>query len=189
MFSRLLLFVLICIATAGVAQEAAIQHIRQHYQQIAKEIEDCNYQADTCRLYNDILTLNAGKSPWRAVGIYSREAVFYYHDDPNLCDDCPEGGINVLQRVDVFELVSLHNYQEQFLFEKGRLLFYYLAHRVDGDGADPLLEKEYRYYFDEDDVVRYMEGQQILPSPPPEALEIIQSKAARYRQLFLLAHE
>ncbi len=177
---RLTLLVIWCIAsTICYSQNSDIKNIQYHYKEISDLIEKCRKEEE-CGLYQNTIKINSKNGYWRAVGIYSKNITFWYNDDPKLCDECGENGIGVLRKIEIEEWSGVYKFNYELLFEKGNLIFYYLKN-----------SNEYRYYFKESMLIRYMENSEIFTKDKIQnsTIETIKKQGRRLQQLFLLCHQ
>jgi len=151
-----------------------IQYIRNIYQDVSKQIRDC-LEPDLCSLYKTEVLINQDGNAWRGVGNYSKTITFWFTDDPINCDDCLDMGRGVLAKVIVEEIAGLYSYHYEYLYQEGKLIFHFLKD-----------ESEYRLYFSDDELIRYMEGPQITQDTSDRQSNAL-SEAEHYMQLFLMS--
>ncbi|MBL4593376.1 MAG: hypothetical protein JKX68_06120 [Flavobacteriales bacterium] len=149
-----LLFILsLCISINATAQEDAIKSIHTYYKTISKQIEACKKtKKDTsCLLYCNTNITNSGNNEWTGSGNYKKEVQFWYEDNPKQCDSCGENGVNVLKKVISSEQAGLTTYYKEFLYDDGKLTFYYI--KITGEQQI----EEYRYYYQNDILIKHIE--------------------------------
>ncbi len=178
------LIVLISITLFGgfnsIAQDA-VSTIRSHYKLYSQQIEDCKTSKENCQLYSNSCTINAENQPWRGIGEYKKEITFWYDDSPTHCDECGNNGINTLKLVSSTTTSGLTTSYEEWLFKKGELIFYYLKNTGE-------YESEFRYYYDDGVLIRYIENGTQLEGNAALAKDSdkIKSNAGNLQKLFLL---
>ena len=168
---KLLFLIVLLLPLLTTAQD--IQHIRSVYQDIAEQIEACTSPED-CSLYKNTLVMNEMGASWRAVGNFSKTISFWYDDDPFNCDDCEDRGAEVLRKVTIEEVSGMAEYYSEYLYENGQLIFYFSRYE----------EEELRLYFNDEQLIRYMEGQDIKTDSSDQQ-SLVKSEAKRYQQLFI----
>ena len=185
MYSRWIFLITFCLIMVDLKAQESISLIRAHYKQVTEQISNCsNGDEESCSLYSNTLTLNSGDLPWRGVGDFSKEVTFWYDDRPRNCDDCGVKGINVLKMITSRQRSAASIYYEEWLFDDGVLVFYYL--KTSGEEAD-----EYRYYYNEEVLIKYVKNN--LETEDEKAatgeMKSIKIKAKNLQQSFLLSFE
>ena len=169
-----LIFALLLITQyQAFPQESEIQAIRKIYSETQNWIKECT-TPENCSLYKNALVINEIGSEWRAVGNFSKTISFWYTDDAANCDDCGLEGRNVLRKIIVEEVSGIREYYYEYLYFEGELIFHYMK--------DP--EQEYRYYFFDEFLIRYMEDQEITDDTS-QSESIVKSEGKRLMELFL----
>ena len=165
-----------------MAQDA-IDDIRAYYKTIGEQINACKKEGngENCALYSNLSITNTGGQTWRASGNYKKEVQFWYDDSPRLCDECGEGGINVLKKVICSEQSGLTTSYKEWLFKDGKLIFYYI--KSSGEQNE-----EYRYYYQNDVLIKHIESGNTMngDDAAKKYKEFILQKAKNLQQQFLL---
>lgn len=134
-----LLALFISLSSMAIAQTET--QIRTHYQDINKKITESKEQGFEGSLYCNEWTTNKNGKSWPAVGIYKETTEFWYDDDPNHIPASERNPKNVLQKINISRTSSHLKTNEEYLFQNGRLVFYY---RHEGEEGN---EWETRMYF------------------------------------------
>ncbi|MBN4065931.1 hypothetical protein JYT51_01200 [Candidatus Amoebophilus asiaticus] len=177
---KLTLLVTLCITNAiCYSQNSVIENIRNHYKEISDLIEKCRKEKE-CDLYQNTIEINSMNGSWRGVGTYSKNITFWYNDDPKLCDECGENGIEVLRKIEIEEWSGVYKFNYELIFDKGSIIFYYLKNT-----------NEYRYYFKESMLIKCMENSEIITKDKIQnsTIEKIKKQGRSLQQLFLLCHQ
>ena len=182
---KLLIITLFLSSYISLAQETVIQDIRNHYQKTEQEINSCigpDAKPEGCVLYQNTLQVNSNGQQWRGVGVYDKKTEFWYEDSPQHCDECGTDGINVLTKVIVTESSASYTNRREFLYKNGKLIFVYV--KVTGES-----ETEVRYYYSEDQLIRYMKGKTTYNNEKatPYNSRYITLEGAELQELFLLS--
>ena len=148
------------VGSAAIVQDDAVAAIQKRYAQVRENIAlalKAEKEGVGAGLYATELVANSHKAPWRAVGNYRKSTTFWYTDQPEFAvnENLPPAG--VLVKIDVRIEASARRENEEFLFDKGQLVFYF--HRVQY-GDEPALET--RFYFRDGQVIRALEGTKAL---------------------------
>jgi hypothetical protein len=151
-------------ASAAAAQDDAVAVIQKRYSEVRARIElalKAEKEGVGAGLYATELVTNSHNAPWRAVGNYRKVITFWYTDQPDFAvnDNLPPEG--VLIKIDVRIEASVRRENEEYLFDKGKVVFYF--HRVQY-GDEPA--QETRFYFRDGKVVRALSGTKILENGP-----------------------
>lgn len=153
---KILLSILLFICFLNMqAQQEKILAIRQQYAQLKQQIRQIGTDSATPGFYADILIKNASNAPWRAIGIYADTIKLYYTD---LMEAELESGdsTNALKMVCQTALYSGTKIYREWMFESGLLVFYFEKQTIDN------VNEEYRFYFSNQKLIRYMQGGQII---------------------------
>lgn len=151
-------------ASAAGAQDDPVAAIQKRYAQIRETIATAlkaEKEGVGAGLYATELITNSHNAPWRAVGNYRKQMTFWYTDQPEFAvhdNLAPEG---VLAKIDVRIEAAVRRENEEYLFDRGKLVFYF--HRVQY-GDDPA--QETRFYFREGKVIRALSGTKPLDDKP-----------------------
>jgi hypothetical protein len=144
------------------SQEDKIKEIRDLYTSTQENIAVAVKGEETVNFYCNELVVNKHGGSWRAVGNYLKTIKFWYTDDPTADDE--DNDLLVLSKIEVNSEWSAgnKNYTE-LLYKDGKLVFCFQK-----DASYDNIEKpfETRWYFDNDKVIRYMEGQEIKNTIP-----------------------
>lgn len=177
---KLTLLVVLCIANViCYSQNSDIENIRNHYKEVNDLIEECRKEEE-CNLYQNMIKINSNNGSWRGIGKYTKNITFWYNDSPKLCDECGKNGIGVLKKIEIEEWSGIYKFNYELIFDKGDMIFYYLKK-----------EDEYRYYFKEAILIRYMENSEVMPKDKIQnpTIESVKKKGKMLQQLFLLCHQ
>lgn len=136
---RILFFLLIGHSFFAAAQTET--QIREHYTAINKKIETSLELGFEGPLYNNQWITNKNGRSWPAVGIYTVTTDFWYDDDPDHPGALERGPKNVLQKVNCVTKSSHLEKKEEYLYQEGKLIFYYAREGEEGN------EWETRTYF------------------------------------------
>lgn len=157
-------------SSAVQARNERIAQIRELYARIQDRIAIAVKEAEGGRppeFYATEIFVNRHNGSWRASGTYSRKTVFWYTDQPEFAGDEAGGELSVLTKIEIEEIVAVRTFYREFLFDKGKLVFAFLKNPTETGPA-----QEFRYYFSDGALIRYMEGQRIVEiNPGPAALE------------------
>jgi len=141
------------------AQHDKVLEIRGYYNDVQAHSQ--NAEPDSIWYYSDQIIRNTNDLQWRAIGIMHDTITFWYSD---LMD--AEESENNTDHNSSWALVlvtassqqsMMHQYRE-WLFKDGKLIF----HFDKMDGYDEESTWEYRYYFNNDKLIRFMQGGQII---------------------------
>lgn len=162
----------------------AISIIRTHYKFYTNQVSECKKGTEDCRLYNNKLTINEDDQPWRGVGQYKKETTFWYDDSPRHCDACGENGIYTLKLVSSTTTSGLTASYQEWLFKKGKLIFYYLKNTGE-------YESEFRNYYEDGVLIRYIENDRQLEGKEAVAKDSdkMKTKASNLQKSFLLGFQ
>ncbi|MHB8054026.1 MAG: hypothetical protein ACYDH3_02070 [Candidatus Aminicenantales bacterium] len=152
--------------SAGTVQneKERITHIRDLYAQVQNRIAIAVKEAEAGsppEFYATEIFVNRHNGSWRASGTYSKKTVFWYTDQPEFAGGEPGGELSVLAKIEIEEIVAVRTYHKEYLFDQGKLVFVLIINPGE-TGTD----EEFRYYFYEGALIRYMEGQRIIETKP-----------------------
>lgn len=157
---KLLFFCITIVSVLGLsAQHDKILEIRDYYYSVKKTIE--NQKPDSAwYYYSDQIVRNRQDLPWRAIGIFHDTLTFWYDDLMSATIEENENGdsTDALVLVTSSSQMSMMYLYREWLFLEGNLIFYY--DRM--IGYDEESSWEYRYYFDNKKLIRFMQGNQII---------------------------
>ncbi len=137
-----------------------IAQIRRLYSQIQDRIALAVKEAEGGSppgFYATEIFVNRHNGSWRASGTYSKKTVFWYTDQPEFAGKEAGGELSVLAKIEIDEIVAGRAYYREFLFDRGKLVFAFLKNPGETGTAE-----EFRYYFSDGTLIRYMEGQRIV---------------------------
>jgi len=168
----------------AAAQQDKVLEIRAHYKAV-KVWTNCT---DTDSLmysgyYADQMIRNVNDAPWRAIGIMHDTITFWYTDEMEAENaDGNESGDKswALQLVTRSSQYAMMFQYQEWLFSDGKLVFHYDRF----DGYDEESTYEYRYYFDNNKLIRFMNGNQIIGFD--ESIDPILQSGERMKTLFLV---
>lgn len=135
----LLLTVFTGIVSVVIAQTE--NQIRSHYQEINQKITESKQSGFEGPLYCNEWTTNKNGKSWPAVGIYRQTTEFWYNDDPGHIPAIERNPLIVLEKVNGTTTSSALTINEEFLFQNGKLVFYFKHEGEEG------LNIETRLYF------------------------------------------
>jgi hypothetical protein len=162
-------------------QEDEIRSIRELYTRTNESIRlaQAKKTGEGGPLYCNEVVTNRYDASWRAVGNYSRKAAFWYSDQPDFAryENLQEEA--VLVKVEIEEVAAVRSVAEEYLFDKGELVFYYRKSKAGGSAPG-----EERLYFRDKKMIRRLgqpaeEG--FEPSDPAATL----SRARSLQKSFL----
>jgi hypothetical protein len=151
--------VLLAVSSAG-AQDDPVSAIQKRYAQVRETIAaalKAEKEGAGAGLYATELVTNSHNAPWRAVGNYRKAITFWYTDQPEFAvnDNLPPEG--VLAKIDVRIEAAARRENEEYLFDKGKLIFYF--HRMQY-GDEPV--QEARFYYRDGKVIRALSGTKVF---------------------------
>ena len=154
LLSLALLTFLLPVASQAFSQSKTspeVLAIRKEYQAAQSLIEGCEAgEEEPCGLYLNSLTVNPGKEPWAAVGIFTSKVDFWYERART-----DEGDPFLLRKINIETQRSARTETEEMLFDaSGKLRFYYFHLVGDGDEANA---QEFRFYFKQEELIDYVE--------------------------------
>lgn len=162
------------------SQETEIEKIREIYKKTEEQIKEGLAQ-EGGGLYSNEIIVNSNNGSWRAVGNYSKKVTFWYDDDPDMAVEIDENATktSVLKKIVVTTSASagMKTYTE-YLFDNDKLIFCFIKDDVYEEHT------EFRYYFSNDKLIRYMDGQEIKKENP-DVSDILET-VKYYKDLFLL---
>lgn len=164
------------------AQDEEIKEIRKIYQETSDLITEAEKQ-EGGGLYSNEIIVNSNNGSWRAVGNYNKKITFWYNDDPDMAVQIYEDATptSVLEKIVVdWSAAASMEYHAEYLFNNDTLIFCFIKERDYND-----TETEFRYYFHDDELIRYMENQDIIENEPVESLKTIFKEVENYKDLFL----
>lgn len=115
--------------------------IRKHYEEVNKQITASIQQGYEGSLYNNHWVSNKYGKSWPAVGIYTETTDFWYNDDPGHIPATERNPKNVLLKVNVTRKSAAITTTEEYLYQNGKLVFYYTLEGEEGN------KMEARLYF------------------------------------------
>lgn len=180
--ARVVLVALIIFLSANLpAADAALAEIKRAYAETAAAI-DLAKKGESGGLYcNEMITNSRGGS-WRAVGNYSKKAVFWYSDPPAFFAAAGKEAKAALAKVEVIETAAAVSTSHEFLYMNGEPAFYY---RSEGSGGDSVGEE--RIYFRNGRALLRLPGKEESRAAANAAA--ILREAAYWQRLFLLSFD
>jgi hypothetical protein len=169
------ILLIVCLVTNGLqlaAQDKDITHIRELYAQTQDLINTSKIVSDDPHggLYCNEIVVNKYGTQWRAVGNYLRTIRFWYNDQPRFAAEIKGNPESALVKVEISSGWSDGNNEDyELLYEDGKLIF---AFRSDASYDNKNAAHEYRWYFNNNVLILYMEDQQII-AELPDAKEIL----------------
>ncbi|MPL99802.1 hypothetical protein SDC9_46023 [bioreactor metagenome] len=141
------------------SQQDKILEIREYYYSVKKTIESQTPDS-AWTYYSDQIIRNRQDLPWRAIGIFHDTITFWYSDlmSAAMENDTEGDSTDALVLVTSSAQLSMMFIYREWLFLEGNLIFYY--DRMIGYDEDSTWE--YRYYFDNNKLIRFMQGNQII---------------------------
>ena len=166
---------------AAGLQDNSVADIQAHYASVQAAIQRSvkgRGEGDP-GLYSNEVVVNSHKGPWRAVGNFLKKITFWYEDQPDFAVYENRTKESVLLKIEVGRTSAIFTDYEEFLFDRGALVFHFSRRTTEGGG--PAEEK--RFYFKDGKIVRYMEGADIVAAAPDPGS--IFRQAEEYQKLFL----
>lgn len=118
----LIILLLGCLISAFSQTEKRIEEIRKIYQEVNKNVAECEANGDTSTTFLTEMVVNKNDGPYPAVGIYKTTLKFYYTFGDREKNPYP----NRLLKIMVTTNRSNRSESSEFLFdEKGQLIFYF----------------------------------------------------------------
>lgn len=160
-----------------------IQNIKELYQTSKQTIDDCMNSDDPayeCTWYSNTHIVNSMSKPWRAVGNYQKETTFWYDDEPSMAEAQDLSKESVLKFISI-DAISTYNQHEEYLFEDGKLVFYYYHFSYDEESTE-----EYRFYFNDGKLIKFAQkGSSETPTYTKYDAEQVQEQAQTLTRSFL----
>ena len=162
-------------------QDDEIRLIRELYARTNEAIRLARAKevGEAVPLYCNETVTNRYDGSWRAVGNYSRKAAFWYSDQPEFAryQNAPEE--SVLVKVEVQETAAVRSLAEEYLFDKGELVFYF--RRSKAGESTPIEE---RFYFHGKKLIR-RQGEPMAAKLEPTEPDAVLTKAKVWQRSFL----
>lgn len=118
---------IICTFLTSFACAQTEAEIRNHYQDVNTRIRESIEQGYEGPLYCNEWVTNKNSKSWPAVGIFTETTSFWYDEDPNHIPDAERDPKAVLLKVVINTRRSSDALStEEYLFRKGKLLFYFM---------------------------------------------------------------
>jgi hypothetical protein len=129
-------------------------------------------------LYATDIVMNSHNASWRAVGNYSKKITFWFTDQPEFAvhEDLPPEG--VLAKIDVKVAAAVRRENEEYLFDRGRLVFFFGRLQY---GSEPAAET--RLYFQDGRLIKALSGTTVLADHPEASA--VRKRAEAYVKIFL----
>ncbi len=175
--------VTLALAQAATAQQQDTQlaRIRALWAEVQERIALALKEAESGSppgFYASEIVVNRHNGSWRASGTYFKKTVFWYTDHPEFAGEEPGGPASVLVKIEIQEIVAARTLYREFLFDKGQLVFAFVQSPGDTGAAEEL-----RYYFENGNLFRYMEGQKVVATKPD--IKAILAEVKELQELFL----
>ena len=152
------IFVIICLLVS--AQHEKVLEIREYYKEVKSNIS-INNPDSISYYYSDQIIRNRFDAQWRAIGIFHDTITYWYIDAmeaANMDGNTSQDSSWALKLVTISSQYStMHQYRE-WLFLDGELIF----HFDKMNGYDEESTWEYRYYFNDNKLIRFMSGGEII---------------------------
>jgi hypothetical protein len=165
----------------GSSQDDEIRLIRELYARANESIRlaRAKQAGEAAPLFCNEVVTNRYDGSWRAVGNYSRKAAYWYSDQPEFAryQNAPEE--SVLIKVEVQETAAVRSLADEYLFDKGELVFYYRSSKA-GE-SNPVEE---RLYFRGGKLIRRL-GAPTLGAFEPADASLVLTKAKALQKSFL----
>jgi hypothetical protein len=181
----LLVFCFVNVFYFSQAQDK-VQSIRTLYQKVNESIAAC--KGEECSLFCNEVTVNSKNKSWRAVGIFKQNIQFWYSDQPEFYKESypeqGENGVGALEKINV-ETKSTYKENKEFLFEEGKLVFFYYTYAYN---QEPMQKQEYRFYFSNDQLIKFIATTSVAEKDrmyKEKDWKIVLSGAKEYQKLFL----
>jgi hypothetical protein len=167
--------------SSGAVQDDEIRLIRDLYSRTNEAIRLARAKepGEGALLYCNEAVTNRYDGSWRAVGNYSRKVAYWYTDQPEFAryQNAPEE--SVLVKVEVQETAAIRILAEEYLFDKGELVFYFRRSKA-GESA-PVEE---RFYFQGKKLIRRL-GEPTVTAFEPTDPEGVLTRAKALQRSFL----
>lgn len=146
---RVLILIILLIGISDLAfsqTEKRIEEIRKIYQEVNKNVAECEANGDTSTTFLTEMTVNKNNGSYPAVGIYKTTVKFYYTYGDREKNPYP----NRLLKIMLTTNRSNRTETSEYLFdEKGQLIFYF-EKKEDG---------ERRIYLSLEKPIRFLQGE------------------------------
>lgn len=165
--------------TLVYGQDDKLKKIRQLYTETNDKIAKSKLPMEEGwgNLYSTEININSNNGSWRAVGNYANKIIFWYYDQPGFQEDENKSDLIVLKKIEIYTTAAAGKYNEEYLYEDGKLVFYYKTSNQ--------LEIELRYYFWNEKLFRFQENQEIIDDISQIDPMDIKEKSLRLQKLFL----
>jgi hypothetical protein len=167
--------------SARSVQDDEIRPIRELYARTNESIRLARAKetGGGAPLYCNEAVTNRYDGSWRAVGNYSRKAAYWYSDQPEFArpQNAPEE--SVLVKVEVRETAAVRSLAEEYLFDKGELVFYLRSSK-----AGESTPAEERLYFRGGKLIRRLGAPTVGAFEPADA-SLVLTKAKAWQRSFL----
>jgi len=144
------------------AQHDKVLEIRAYYKEVKSNIA-INNPDSISYYYSDQIIRNRYDAQWRAIGIFHDTITYWYGDAmeaANMDGNTSQDSSWALKLVTISSQYStMHQYRE-WLFLDGKLIFHF--DKLDGSEYNPDSNWEYRYYFNDNKLIRFMSGGEII---------------------------
>lgn len=165
----LIILLLGCSISAFSQTEKRIEEIRKIYQEVNKNVAECEVNGDTSTTFLTEMIVNKNDGSYPAVGIYKTTVKFYYTFGDREKNPYP----NRLMKIMVTTNRSATTETSEFLFsEQGQLIFYFEKK-----------EEERRVYFALEKPIKILKGEKTLPAGNKQEAEFVKSILNEKRKL------
>ena len=133
--------------------------IREYYKDIKSHTEYATDDSES--YYSDQIVRNNKNLQWRALGIYQDTISFWYkdlHEASQQENNKSQDSAWALVMVTSSTQMSVVEHYQEWLFKDGKLIF----HFDKMTGYDEESSWEYRYYFNNNKLIRTLSGNQII---------------------------
>ena len=124
-------FFCLCLLLTSLLSIAQTEtEIREHYQDVNKQIAASTEQSTEGPLYLNQWVANKNGHSWPALGRFEETTDYWYNDPPDHMNAKERNPANVLVKVNIRRIAYHLQTIEEYLFKDGKLLFYF---RQDGE--------------------------------------------------------
>lgn len=158
-----------CSISALSQTEKRIEEIRRIYQEVNKNVAECEVNGDTSTTFLTEMVVNKNDGSYPAVGIYKTTVKFYYTFGDREKNPYP----NRLLKIVVTTNRSNRTENTEFLFdEKGQLIFYFEKK-----------EEEKRVYFETEKAIKILQNEKTLPISNKQEAGFVKTILSEKRKL------
>ncbi len=171
--------VFLVVSNFSFSQIEEIKAIKGYYYKLGAEIAKCSNTEsgdNYCGYYSNEIIVNSRNNSWRAVGNYNKKITFWYDDQPDFAEVDDNSKSSVLKKVVVTEVSGYRKYYEEYIYKDDELIFVFIKEEYEET-------KEFRYYFHNGLLIRYMKGKEIKDNKVD--YKAINNQSDKYIELFL----